>query len=123
MPELIALQGKRESINIAQKISVHWQMVGTALLDDKDGTIVPAIAQTLSNNVDAINMNILTRWVQGKGIADCTWHGLLGVLKLHCKALAVSVEEALTVEWDRDTEQGKQLSRSVTTSTAHMGIV
>ena len=79
-------------------------MVGTALLDDRDGTIIPAIAIEYGNNSERINMEILRRWIQGKGIPDCTWRGLLGVLRMHCTSLAVSVEEALTAE---EADQGK----------------
>ena len=82
-------------------------MVGTTLLDDREGTIMPGIQTSCLNDVDQINMKILSRWIQGQGIADRTWHGLLSVLKLHCKALAASVEEALTVEEATDMEQGK----------------
>ena len=96
MPELTGLKGKSERINIAKEIGVQWWVVGTALLDDKNGTVTPAIAQQYGNNAELINMEILTRWINGKGMADCTWHGLIGVLKEHCTALAESVEEVLT---------------------------
>ena len=79
-------------------------MVGTALLDDKDGTIIPAIALQYLNNADLINNEILGRWVRGEGMPDRTWRELLSVLKVHCVSLAESVEEALTAE---EAEQGK----------------
>ena len=79
-------------------------MVGTALLDDKDGTIIPAIAEQYGNNAQRINMDILGRWVRGEGMPDRTWRELLSVLKVHCVSLAERVEEALTAE---ETEQGK----------------
>ena len=100
MLELTLLQGR---INIVEGIGVKWMMVGTALLEDRDGTIIPAIAQQYVNNSERINMEILRCWIQGKGIPDRTWRGLLGVLRMHCTALAVSVEEALT----KEAEQGK----------------
>lgn len=113
MPELIAFQGKSGSINVVQKIGAHWRTVGTALLDDKDGTIMPAIAKTHGNNVDDINMEIFSCWLQGQGIEDRTWHGLLCVLKLHCKALANSMEEALELAMEEatSTEQGKRFTK------------
>ena len=73
-------------------------MVGTTLLDDMDGTIIPAIARKYGNDAEFINMDILRRWLQGKGIPDQTWHGLLGVLRVHCVSLAERVEEALIAE-------------------------
>ena len=104
MPELTALQSKIQHINIVEGIGVKWMMVGTTLLDDKDGTIIPAIAQQYGNNAELINMEILRCWIQGKGIPDRTWRGLLGALKLHCLVLAESVEKVLMTE---EAEQGK----------------
>ena len=85
-------------------------MVGTALLNDKDGSIVAAIERKFRNDALEINREILNKWLQGQGMADCTWRGLLGVLTLHYKALAESVEEALIVEEATDADKGK-LSR------------
>ena len=98
MTELISLQGRTQHIKIVKGIGVEWTMVGTILLDDKDGTTIPAIAQQYRNNTDLINMEILRRWMGGQGIPDRTWRGLLGVLRVHCLSLAESVEEALTPE-------------------------
>ena len=39
---------------------------------------------------------ISRHWLSGGGIRDRTWGGLLGVLKVHCGALAEEIEEALT---------------------------
>ena len=79
-------------------------MVGTKLLADEDYTTVPAIAQQCGDNAEHINMEILGRWVRGEGIPDLSWRALLGVLRVHCGALANRVEEALTSE---EAEQGK----------------
>ena len=80
---MISFQGKTECINLVQEIGAKWRMVGTTLLDDRKGTIMPAIAKSHGNDADDINVEVLSRWVQGQGIADRTWRGLLGVLKLH----------------------------------------
>ena len=104
LPELSNLQGRTGHINIVKGIGVNWMMVGTALLDDKDGTIIPAIAEQYGNNAQRINMDILGRWVRGEGMPDRTWRELLSVLKVHCVSLAERVEEALTAE---EAEQGK----------------
>ena len=116
MPELTALQGRTETINIVRRIGVQWTMVGTTLLDDKDGTIIPAIADQHGNNADRINMDILGRWIRGEGILDHSWRGLLGVLRVHCgEALAQSVEEVLI-------EQGKSYSHSYLTAFFFLGL-
>ena len=105
--ELITFQGKRGPINIAEQIGSEWELVGLTLLQDRTGQIVSAIEEQHRGNVMKINVEILRRWVQGQGTEDRTWRGLLGVLKLHCKALAESVEEALTLEKATDVEKGK----------------
>ena len=117
MTELISFRGKTESINVAQEIGIQWWVVGTALLDDKKGTIMPAIAQQFGNNTLLINMEVLSRWVQGKGIPDCTWRALLGALRGPCRALAESMLEALTVDPEEkatDSEPGKHTMQCVT---------
>ena len=103
MPELMSLQGRSQHINIVEGIGVKWEMVGTALLDDKHGTIITAIVQESGYNTERINMEILRRWVRGEGIPDCSWRGLLSVLRVHCRALAESMEEVLIAE---EAEQG-----------------
>ena len=110
MPELLALEGRAhgQHIDIVKGIGMACTRVGTLLLDDKDGTIVPAIAHQHGNNAELINMDILGRWIRGEGLRDCTWRVLLCVLrKAHCVELAESVEEALT---DEEAEQGKSYS-------------
>ena len=104
MPQLIGLQGKDKIINIAEAIGDQWRVVGIALLNDESGGIVKAIAKEFRGNALDINLETLERWLQGKGICDRSWRGLLSVLRVHCRALAESVEEALTAE---EAEQGK----------------
>ena len=111
MPELLSFQGKTECFNVAQEIGIQWQVVGTILLDDKNGTIMPAIAEQFGNNVQNINTEILRRWVQGKG-TDCTWHVLLDALGGPCRALAESMQEGLAVDSEKEatnSEPGKHI--------------
>ena len=98
MLQMTSLQGKTENINIVEGIGVQWDNVGATLLDDKYGTIIPALARQYGNNAELINKEILRRWLQGRGIHNRTWQGLLEVLKVHCMSLAENVEEALTRE-------------------------
>ena len=98
MCELINFHGKTQHFNILSRIGIAYIFVGTALLKDDNGDVVPAIMSEHRGNVELINMDILSRWMQGKGIADCTWRGLLGVLRIHCPGLARDIEETLRVE-------------------------
>ena len=109
MPQLLSFQGKTECFDVAQEIGIQWRVIGTILLDDKNGTIMPAIAQQFANNVQDINMEVLSRWIQRKGI-ECTWRVLLDALRGPCRALAKNVREALTLdpqEAAADSEPGK----------------
>ena len=92
--------GKTRHLNIAAEIGIKFLVVGTALLNDVRGTVVPAIVLEHRGNAEQINMDMLSRWVQGKGIADRTWRGLLGVLRVHCPGLAQDIEATLRVETD-----------------------
>ena len=106
MPELLALQGKDKTIDIVKEIGVQWRVVGIHLLNDESGATIEAIDEQFRGNVQAINLEILKRWLRGEGLRDCTWRVLLGVLrKANCVELAESVEEALT---DEEAEQGKR---------------
>ena len=52
------------------------------------------------DNTEQINMDILSHWIQEKGIADRTWQGLLCVLRVHCPGLAQDIVETLRAEND-----------------------
>ena len=98
LTELIALQGKHTCINIAEQIGTKWRVVGIGLLQDRSGNTISSINEQYRGDNLKINIEILQRWVNGQGIVDRTWLGLLGVLRVHCAALAQSVEEALTAD-------------------------
>ena len=98
MSQLTNFPGKTRHVNIAVEIGVNYSAVGTALLNDERGTLLPAIVSEHRGNAEQINMDILSRWVQGKGMADRTWRGLLNVLRVHCPGLAQDIEETLRAE-------------------------
>ena len=95
MLELTNFPGKTRKFNIAVEIGIKYHVIGFALLNDERGTIVPAIEREHGVKAELINLDILRRWVQGEGIADRTWRGLLGVLRLHCPGLCQDIEESL----------------------------
>ena len=106
MPELTDFPGKIQHFNIAVRIGIKYLSFGTGLLNDETGAIVPDIVSVHRGNAEQINMDVLSRWVQGKGIADRTWRGLLGVLRVHCPGLAQDIEETLRAETN-DSSMGK----------------
>ena len=79
------------------EIGTQYHAVGTALLNDESGVIIPAIVSEHNGNVEFINMDILRRWVQGQGVT-CSWRRLIQVLGLPCPKLATDIEESLRAE-------------------------
>ena len=106
MPQLILFKGKTKRINVAREIGIEWWDIGTVLLNDENGTIMPAIAKEFRDNAQDINREVFRRWLQGEGI-ECTWHALLDALSGPCGALAESVREALTVDPEEEATDGE----------------
>ena len=95
LPLLLCFPGRNRTINVAQEIGVQYQLVGTALLDDTRGTILPGIRAACLAVTDDINIEVLRRWVQGREEGNCSWRSLIGVLRSSsCEALADDIEEA-----------------------------
>lgn len=96
LTDLISFHGQRRIINISAEIGMQYHVVGTILLNDSTGVILPQIVAEYMNNTEAINLEVLRRWIQGRGMKDRTWSGLLHVLKENgCAALAEEIETAL----------------------------
>ena len=94
---MINFPGKTRNINVAEEIGDKYFAVGVTLLKDTSGAIVRGIESQHGKNAERANMDILGRWIQGHGIADRTWQGLLGVLRVHCLKLAQDIEESLMI--------------------------
>ena len=56
-------------------------MLGPLLLNDDTGAVTSVIISQHHHNPDAINQNILTRWLNGQGKQPVTWFTLINVLK------------------------------------------
>ena len=95
LPELIIFQAKSRKINIVREISTNWRYIGIALLNDTSGATVSSLHKICHYNEDHTCLEILTRWVQGSGIDDRSWQGLLGVLDVYCETLAAEIRDAL----------------------------
>ena len=90
--------GKKCHFTIASEIGTHYNEFGTALLDDKKGNKVPQIVSENHRICLDINQAILTKWINGKGMTDKTWGGLLAVLRspaLGLNTLADDIEEVV----------------------------
>ena len=69
------------SISIAEQIGALHDNFGLLLLEDRTSAITTAIATQHQNNAVAINLDILTRWIQGQGKKPVIWSTLIGVLR------------------------------------------
>ena len=91
-------KGNERVINIADTISTNYHLVGTALLQDEDGTILDSIVEQYSKNFSKINYAILKKWIQTSRRQECSWKKLIEVLdKCNCVSLAEEMKEALGI--------------------------
>ena len=98
MMNLTSFRGQSRIINVATEIGMQYITVGMALLNDRFGGIVPQIVTQSLNNIELVNVTILSRWIQGSGMEDRSWSGLLRVLRESgCAALSKEIEEALAI--------------------------
>ncbi len=81
MPELLRFPGKRETINIPQRISTKYRTFGIFLLDDDIGSVVEALVLQHRDDSMAINMAILRKWMEGVGRQPVTWQTLVEALR------------------------------------------
>ena len=88
--------GIRGKIDILRSISTNFTTLGVALLNDYDGDKLTEIARQ-NQGKDERNNQVLMDWINGKGITDTTWGGLIKVLKGPCRnhVLADYIEEVV----------------------------
>ena len=101
LPLLTSFPGKKGKFSVPQKIGVHYKLFGIGILDDSNGDRVSSIAHKNKDDPDRINLDILTEWVNGRGIHDRTWGGLLNMLSqpgLSLFTLINNIEEVVGVE-------------------------
>ena len=81
--ELLVLKGRdKESVRIIERIGDRYYEFGTYLLSDDHGALLKTIAANANGNVEAINREILTRWINGQGVKDVTWRALVHALRV-----------------------------------------
>ena len=79
MPELLSYSAEKQ--NIVIRVGAKYSCFGIFLLEDKTGAIVEALEIEHLKNAERINMAILQRWLQGKGMKPVTWSALIEVLR------------------------------------------
>lgn len=93
--ELLQFPGQGRTLNIPELIGTNYMMVGIALLNDDTGEKVKAIDRAKRGSAAEINLQILTDWLEGNGISDITWGGLIKALKPICRTLAEYIEAVM----------------------------
>ena len=76
------------------QIGTHYKKLGILLLNDTTGTVTQAIINQYHRNASEINMEILQRWIQGRGKLPVEWATLIEVLKdIELTELAREIEK------------------------------
>lgn len=79
--ELLVLKGRDKEVRIIERIGNRYYEFGTYLLRDNHGAVLKTIEVNANGNVEAINREILTRWINGQGIKDINWKTLVQALR------------------------------------------
>ena len=79
MMDLLSFSSSK--LNMAVQVGVKYDKFGVFLLEDTNGAIVEALEVEHTKNAERINMAILKKWLQGKGVKPVTWSTLVSVLK------------------------------------------
>ena len=83
MNELQFLKGReRHSVRIIKRIGNQYSELGTYLLNDEFGVLLPTIETGANRQVKAINYEIFRRWINGEGIKDVNWKTLVHALRV-----------------------------------------
>ena len=79
MQELLCFSDQK--INIAVQVGANYSTFGIFLLEDETGAIVEALKMQFLGDAEEINMAILKKWLQGKGMKPVAWSTLVTVLQ------------------------------------------
>lgn len=79
LPELLSFSDRK--VNIAEQIGVKYLEFGILLLEDSNGAIVKSLENERHWNAKQINLAILQKWLDGKGVKPVTWSTLVTVLQ------------------------------------------
>lgn len=81
--ELLFLKGKDgESVRIIERIGDQYDEYGTYLLEDSHGVKINTIKANVNRKVEAVNHEILKKWINGQGIKDIDWNTLVYALRV-----------------------------------------
>ena len=79
LPDLLCFSDRR--VNIVEQIGINYLKFGIFLLEDSNGAIVTALENEHLKNAERINLAILQKWLEGKGVKPVTWSTLVAALQ------------------------------------------
>ena len=101
-------------MNVVQQIGTHYSKLGPLLLNDDTGAVTLSVTSEHHHNADAINQDILTRWLQGQGKQPVTWFTLICVLRdVELSQLAQRIEEDLVAQIQAMAEENDELRQQL----------
>ena len=85
-------------VRISERIGAQNIELGTYLLNDNDGAIMPTIEENAKGITETMNRNIFQRWLAGKGVPR-SWKVLVDGLRdiALLKELANDIVDALNI--------------------------
>ena len=96
LEQLLHFTSKARKFNVATEVGIEYSKLGVFLLKDNTGAVVKALENEHMKNAEKINMDILSRWLQGNGAKPVAWSTLTVVLrKIGLCALANDIEGGL----------------------------
>ena len=101
-------------MNVVQQIGTHYSKLGPPLLNDDTGAVTDAIVFQYQRDADAINQEILKRWLRGQGKQPVTWFTLICVLRdVELSELAQRIEEDLVAQIQAMAEENDELRQQL----------
>ena len=121
LPELLNFKTSSGTTkNIFQQIGTNYSKLGPLLLNDDMGVVTSGIISQHQRNAEAINQEIVTRWLQGQGKLPVSWFTLTDVLKkAGLPELSQMIQKSLT--WSTIDTSGEMdtTQTRVNTCTVH----
>ena len=82
LENLLHFTGKKtRAFNVAAQVGTAYSKMGVFLLKDETGAVVQALENEHMKDAEKINIDIFSRWLQGKGAQPVAWSTLIGVLR------------------------------------------
>ena len=81
-------------LNLTQQIGTSYRSFGILLLNDKTGARINAIRTEHGGNVQEINLEVFSLWINGEGRQPVSWDTLITVLEdINLNSLADRIKE------------------------------